>query len=135
MQTIRVGLECVAIAAAIWAALFVVGWPVWSLITGHEPRLSVTTGAPLTGLALVEAIGWYWSHAFTLDPLAYALVGAGAIASVVLAVRRRVWERVDRAFLVRVTAPFMGLAGAVSALFVLDHRTVFRLGFLSNGVL
>src|SRR6266545_2166477 len=135
MQTIRIGLECVAIAAAIWAALFVVGWPVWSLLVGRTARLSPTTGAPLTGLALVEAIGWYWSHAFTLDPLAYALVGAGAIASVVLAVRRRVWERVDRAFLVRVTAPFMGLAGAVSALFVLDHRKVFRLGFLSTGVL
>src|SRR6266511_5793255 len=99
MQTIRVGLECVAIAAAIWAALFVVGWPAWTMLAGRAPRLSAATGAPLTGLALVEATGWYWSHEFTLDPLAYALVGAGTIASVVLAVRRRVWARIDRLFL------------------------------------
>ncbi len=135
MQTLRVGLECAGLAALIWAALFVIGWPVWSSLTGRLPRLSATTGAPLTGLAVVQLVGWYWNGHFALDSLSYGLVAMGAFASAVLAVRRRVWQRFDRANVIRLGPPFLALVGGASALFALDHRNVFRLGRLSTGIL
>jgi hypothetical protein len=57
------------------------------------------------------------------------------VASLAFAIRRRVWERVVPAALLRAGGPFIGLAGAVSALFAINHRDVFRAGHLSTGAL
>jgi hypothetical protein len=135
MNTLRVGIECAATAAVMWSGFFVIGWPVWTFIAGRVPLLSVTTGAPFTGIAVVEIAGWYWAHAFSLDPFSYGIVAVGAVASGVLAFRRRLWERLDRPLLVRLGAQLVVLASAVSALFTLDHHKVFRGGRLSTGVL
>jgi hypothetical protein len=115
--------------------LFLIGWPVWSLITGRGARLSVTTGAPLTGLAVTQVSGWYWSGHFSLDPLSYGLLALGAVSSLALATYRGVWRRVDWSMLMRTGALFVGLAGAVVALFTIGHQRVFRIGYLSTGIL
>jgi hypothetical protein len=121
----------VVIAVAAYAALFVIGWPIWDILGGPRTRLSTVAGAPVAGLALAQVIAWYGRARAPLGDLAWVALLVPAAVSLALVLRRRPWRdaRMERPALVSIV-----VAGGGAALsFVVEHRNVFQHGRQATG--
>ncbi|HEV3390525.1 MAG TPA: hypothetical protein VG057_16005 [Solirubrobacteraceae bacterium] len=131
MTTLVAAAECVAIAGAAYAALFVIGWPVWVLVGGSRTTLSTAAGAPLLGLAVGQVVGWYGLARAPLGDLAWIVLVVGAVASAGLATSRKLWRSWPRGLVA--TWPVALTGGGAALSFVIQHRNVLAQGRLTTG--
>jgi hypothetical protein len=133
METLTAAAQCVAIAAATYAALFVIGWPLWTILGGHRLHLSAAAGAPIVGLGVLQAVAWYGLANATLATIAWITLPVGAFATVVTALWRRPWRQRRPAVRWSEIGSTALVVVGTAAVFVGQHANVFRRGTATTG--
>jgi len=122
----------VALAFAIYAALTVIGAPIWLLVRPAPLPVSDAFACPVVGLAVLQVFSWYW--------LRYADGGMSRglpiLAAAVFVSLFVVWWLRGKAFrrpsLTGCASTFATFA-AVGAVFMIEFRVPFRIGHLTAG--
>jgi hypothetical protein len=119
-------------ALVIYVVLCLVGAPIWLLVRPPRRVLSDALACPLLGLAVLQVFSWYWLR-FTNVGMTVGLPALLAIAlgALLLEVERAHVEIRVPPFLDWV--PTLGLIGAVALAFVVEFRSVLKVGHLTSG--
>lgn len=121
--------EYLAVGLAGYLLLFYLGWPLWTLIAPKRTPISLSFGAPVTGLAVLQIFSWYWlDHSGTGWSTGFpVLLGLNAVATVAALLWRRPTLRFDRTVAFSLLA-LVGIFAATSALFVSNFQNIATKG-------
>ena len=124
-------MSCVGVALALYAALALIGAPIWLLVRSAPPPVSDALGCPVIGLACLQVFAWYWLR-FGTGGLVGGLPILGACALVALLGIGWSRRRSFRAPTLARCASTVGLLVAVSAVFVGEFRVPLKIGHLTS---
>ena len=116
---------------AIYAALALIGAPIWMLVRPAAPPVSDAFACPILGLAVFQVFSWYWLR-FGGGGMTHGLPVLGALALVALAVVGRRTRATFHAPSALQCASTVALLGAVAAAFVGEFRIPLRIGHLTS---